>query len=163
MSESVNCNFARCAVRHFVSSHLTKNHFLPRGAILQKYNTHFASMQVRYNVASKRFTTISKRFNDKWCPQKKREEYLLTFNIEAWQTLSQEEKEKHTLSRTYQCFAKHGKKRVAIPRKASPSIHFSEEDLSTPVAMGSKVLRELNNISQQVFQPIRPGSINRNT
>ena len=25
MSDSVNCNFARCAVRHFVSAHLTKN------------------------------------------------------------------------------------------------------------------------------------------
>ena len=33
MSDSVNCNFARCAVRHFVSAHLTKNHVMPRGAL----------------------------------------------------------------------------------------------------------------------------------
>ena len=33
MSDSVNCNFARCAVRHFISAHLTKNHVLPRALV----------------------------------------------------------------------------------------------------------------------------------
>ena len=87
MSDSVNCNFARCAVRHFVSAHLTKNHVLPRGAlpnIVREYNSHFAnesSLQVKYSVASKRFTTITKCFNEKWHPKEKRETkfiYLLS-------------------------------------------------------------------------------------
>ena len=43
------------------------------------------------------------------------------------------------------------KKRVAIPCTVSTGIQLSKEDLSTPVALGRKVLRELNNISQQVF------------
>ena len=79
MSDSVNCNFARCAVRHFVSAHFTKNHVLPRGAlphIVREYNSHFAnesSLQVTYSVASKRFTTITKCFNEKWHPKEKRE------------------------------------------------------------------------------------------
>ena len=75
MSESLNCNFARCAIRHFVCAHLTKNHILPRGAlpaIVRKYNTHFTNetnLQVYYILASKWFVTVSKRFNDKWHPQ----------------------------------------------------------------------------------------------
>ena len=81
MSDSVNCNFARCAVRHFVSAHLTKNHVLPRGAqphIVREYNSHFAnesSLQVKYSVASKRFTTITKCFNEKWHPKEKQKAY----------------------------------------------------------------------------------------
>ena len=146
MSDSVNCNFARCAVRHFVSAHLTKNHVLPRGAlphIVRKYNSHFAnesSLQVKYSVASKRFTTITKCFNEKWHPKEMRETYIFNFNNEAWKSLSQAEKDKHTLSgckacqekypevvNTFPKLAKHRKKRVALPQTASPAINLSKE------------------------------------
>ena len=46
MSDSINCNFAWCAVQHFVRVHLTKNHILPRGAmptIVREYNAHFSN------------------------------------------------------------------------------------------------------------------------
>ena len=104
MSDSLNCNFARCAIRHFVCAHFTKNHILPRGAlptIVREYNTHFTNetnLQVNYALASKRFVTISKRFNDKWHPQENRDTFLSTFNTEVWQSLSQDERDRHTLA-----------------------------------------------------------------
>ena len=71
MSTAVQCNFARCAVRHIVSAHFTNNHKLPKGAlpqIVREYNSHFANeinLQMKYSTASKHFMTVTKRFNDK--------------------------------------------------------------------------------------------------
>ena len=127
----VNLNFARCAVRHFVSAHLTKNHVLPRGALphtVREYNSHFAnesSLQVKYSVASKRFMTITKCFNEKWHPKEKRETYIFTFNNEAWKSLSQAEKDKHTLSGCKACQKKY-------PEVVNTFLKLQKESSSTP-------------------------------
>ena len=43
------------------------------------------------------------------------------------------------------------KKAIVVPKK-SATIELSLQDMSTPKALGRKVLRELNNISQERFQ-----------
>jgi hypothetical protein len=111
MSDSLNCNFARCAIRHFVCAHFTKNHILPKGVlptctIVREYNTHFTNetnLQVNYALASKRFVTINKCFNDEWHPQENRDTFLSTFNTEVWQSLSQDERDRHTLADCKEC------------------------------------------------------------
>ena len=159
MSDSFNCNFAWCAIQCFECAHFTKSHILPRGAlptIVREYNAHFTNeinLQVNYVHASKRFVTISKRSNDKWHPQEKRDTFLSTFNTEVWQSLSQDQRDKHTLSDCKECQERYpdlsnafpagvrrGKKRV---QKLPETIRLTKEDLSSPQALGSKVLREL--------------------
>ena len=110
MSESINCNFARCAVRDICAKHITTE--LPRGKlppIVREYNTCFSSekqLQVSYSMASKCFTAIRKLFNRKWHPQEMREAYLHAFNIEAWKALTQAQKQEHTLTNCEVCQTK---------------------------------------------------------
>ena len=80
--------------------------------------------------------------------------------------LSQEEKETHSVKQCKACREKYSvltevfptprrrrKTPVAVPRGPNTAtIQLSEQDLSTPKALGRKVLRELNNISQEKFQ-----------
>ena len=143
---------------------------LPRGKMPEitcDYNHNFASvqgLQVSYGVAVKRFQAINKLFNRKWHPQQMKEAYLSVFSIDTWKTLSQEEREKHTLKECKVCnekFAilnnafpahvKRGKKPIAVPKKVV-QIEFTGQDMSTPKALGRKVLRELDNLSQERFQ-----------
>ena len=87
-----------------------------------------------------------------------KEAYLSVFSIDAWKTLSQEERQKHTLKECKVCnekfailnnafpaYVKRGKKPIAVPKKVVQIV-------STPKALGRKVLRELDNLSQERFQ-----------
>ena len=66
MTTAVQCNFARCAIKQFVSGHYTKNHKLKYGAlpqVVREYNNHFANetnLQVKYTTASKHFVAVAK-------------------------------------------------------------------------------------------------------
>lgn len=170
MTTEINCHFARCAVQYFVSSHFTPNHKFPKGTlpqIVREYNNHFSNeinLQVKYSTASKHFVTITRRFNAKWHHQETRTNYLVNFNREAWGSLSQTEKNRHTLSSCKACqeefpqfvnafptLAKRGKKSVTKPKKICPTINLTERDLSSPAALGGCVLSELTSISQQLF------------
>ena len=148
-----------------------KGNLLQKGKmpeILRDYNLNFASahgLQVTYGVAAKRFQAICKIFNNKWHPQETKGAYLSVFSVEAWKVLSQEEREKHTLKDCKACSeqfealsdafptsVRRRKKPIEVPKKSkSVTIKLSDEDLSTPRALGQKVLKELNNISQERF------------
>ena len=92
-----------------------------------------------------------------------KEAYLSVFNIQVWKTLSQEERKEHTLRECKVCKEKFAtlsnafpirskrKKTIVLPKK-SATIQFSDQDLSTPKALGRNVLRELDNLSQERFQ-----------
>ena len=47
--------------------------------------------------------------------------------------------------------------------KACPTLNVTKEDLSSPEALGSKVMKNFTNISQQTFQNNMSGSTDRNT
>ena len=168
MSESISCNFARCAVRQLSTKHLTKTIQLPRGVlpqIVREYNAHYTDhkkLQITYGLASKCFTAVCKHFNSRWHPQEMRESYLLTFNIEAWKALTQEEKEEHTLTHCEAChkyysvlnsaFPVPPRQRRKIAKHSAPqTIKLSKRDFSTPQMLGGKILKELTNISQITF------------
>ena len=109
MTESINCNFARVAIRHFSSKYLPKSCHFPKGSIpkiLADYNNHFVdneNLRETYSRASKKFPTIYRIFNCRWHPTEKREEYLATFSVAAWQRLLPEEKQQHSLQRCKPC------------------------------------------------------------
>ena len=168
MSDSINCNFARCAVRHYMNQRMKETKF-PKGVmpeIVRDYNHTFADiqpLQVTYKVATHRFEAIRRLFNLKWHPQEEKSEFISAFNLEAWRALSKEDKEAHTLKECNACaerftdlnnsFPSASRKRKVI--KAVPklvTIKLSEEDLHSPQDLGQKVLMELDNISQDWFQ-----------
>ena len=95
---------------------------------------------------------------------KKKKTHLSSFNTEAWQSLSQTDRDKHTLSDCKECQERYaelsnafpvgvrrGKTRVNNRPITCPTINLTKKDLSSPEALGSKVLKELTNISQQIF------------
>ena len=164
MSTAIQCNFARCAIQQFVSKHYTKHRTVPYGTIpkvVREYNDHFASesnMQVKYATASKHFPVVAKRFNEKWHPQEMRSVFLRTFSIEAWKALSPEERGKHSLSSCKGCCEDHPCLSSAFPRsvkrgmlKPKKIIALTKRDLSSPAALGGRVLKELSTISTQLF------------
>lgn len=121
MSDSINCNFARCAVRHFMHMHMTKGNILPKGVmpqIVREYNHHFSTekgFQVSYSLASRRFPAICKLFHNKWHPKDMKGAYLTVFSTEAWKALSQEEQDEHTLRECKACQDKFAEFSKAFP------------------------------------------------
>ena len=94
--------------------------------------------------------------------------YITTFSLHNWKELSEEEKNAHTVRNCTACYEKfatfsaafptpkrRGKKPLLPPK--TTNIQFLEQDLSSTNALGRKVLRELNTISQERFQT--PGNV----
>ena len=173
MSDSINCNFARCAVQRSMQTHMKTNK-LPKGAmphILRSYNGIFSSvpaLQVTHKIAATKFLPILRLFNKKWHPQEMRTAYITTFSLHNWKELSEEETNAHTVRNCTACYEKfatfsaafptpkrRGKKPLLPPK--TTNIQFLEQDLSSTNALGRKVLRELNTISQERFQT--PGNV----
>ena len=173
MSDSINCNFARCAVQRSMQTHMKTNK-LPKGAmphILRNYNGIFSSvpaLQVTHKIAATKFLPILRLFNKKWHPQEMRTAYITTFSLHNWKELSEEETNAHTVRNCTACYEKfatfsaafptpkrRGKKPLLPPK--TTNIQFLEQDLSSTNALGRKVLRELNTISQERFQT--PGNV----
>ena len=172
MSESIQCNFARCAIHYFTSTkHTKRKQKLPKGTmplIVQNYNKHFATeenLQVSYSQASKKFPVIYKLFANKWHPKELRETYLSVFSVEAWSTLAADEKAKHALHNCSACRDSYPNLNAVFPKprrraikatstlaKSMKTIELSTTDLSTPSNLGRKVLQDLNKISQDTFQ-----------
>ena len=166
MSEAINCNFARCAVLHCMRKRIK----LPRGEmphIIREYNSIFTStpaLQVTQKVAANKFAAICRTFNRKWHPQEMKSTYISTFSLENWNALSLEERSRHALRNCTSCsknFAAFSAafpspksiiKKPLLPQPKSTGIKFCEQDLSSPKALGRKVLQELNTISEERFQ-----------
>lgn len=158
---TLTCNFARVAIRHFTQEQMTKSCKLPKGSVtraIRNYNNHFTetpAMQVTFSYASKHFTSISRRFNNRWTPPKARLDYLTQFGLKTWERLSMPEKVNHTLHDCKECDTQFPVLSAAFPgpKKVvrTPTIAFTKTDLSTPQRFGRKVLRELNTLTQSQF------------
>ena len=165
MTESINCGYARVAARHFTTNHY-KGNKLPHGSypkIMAEFNQHFSTMpsfKVDYTTTIKKFPAICRRFNMKWTPKSARKDYLEVFSIGAWNQLSTEDKQKHTITNCTECSKNMPNIFNSFPsaRKQDtvPAINFSTQDLSNAKRFGKKVLRELNVLTNTHFsQPIQ--------
>ena len=121
------------------------------------------SLQVKYSLASKRFMVICRLFSNKCQSKESREAYLSAFGIDAWKALEPEEREEHTLSECKACQEHYPQlvnvfptpaKRVRKPvvTVESHSIKFTEKDLSSTKAIGRRMLKDFDDITQQRFQ-----------
>ncbi len=129
--------------------------------IVHTYNQHFTDhqpLQVKYSVASKRFSVVALQFNKRWHGDK--ESYLVAFSLDAWKALSPEVREQHTLTECKACQEHYPELANAFPTQTRrgikripyrPAIRFTEGDLSSPTTMGRKVLKDLNVISRKLF------------
>ena len=120
MSDSINCNFAHCAVQRCMRAHMKTNK-LPRGVmphIVRDYNGIFSgvpALQVTQKVAATKFLPILKLFNNKWHPQEMRNAYITTFSLDNWKELSEEEKNTHTIQKCVACSEKFAAYTAAFP------------------------------------------------
>ena len=123
MAESIKCNYARVAIRHFSTKHLPKSCRFAKGSIskiLTDYNNRFVdnqSLRETYSRASKKFPAIYQNFNRRWQPTEKKEEYLVTFSVVSWQKLSPEEKQQHSLQNCKACGTQYQTLSSAFPCK----------------------------------------------
>ena len=122
MSQAINCNFARAAVRALTQKHRKSNKHVPDiDNVLKDFNEHFTkttSLQTTSEIAQKRFLDVSKIFLRKWKGKESRQQYLKTFSMHAWQQLSDEEQQEHTLTDCEAC-----KRQYSELTKAFPAIH----------------------------------------
>ena len=142
MGESINCNYARAAIRYYISKHSPSGCCLPKGSmtkVLADYNRHFAkypNLKEKYSRALKKFPAICSLFNHRWHPNTACDEYLATFSLTAWGKLSSAEKQQHTLENCQACQTQFPGLSAAFlckqVKKKKPLIHFSEAELSTP-------------------------------
>jgi len=165
MAEPISCNFARAAIHHFTTKHMTRTHKLPRGSyrkVIHEYNQHFAdapNLQTIYTVASNKFLPITRIFGKKWHPDGAKQVFITTFAPTSWVSIDTLEKSKHTLRACKVCEEKHEALNQSFPvashsRKIAkcPQITLHPSDLSSPAQFGSKLLEQANSVSQSHFQ-----------
>ena len=144
MSQAINCNYARATVRALIQKYRKSNKHLPdTDKVLQNFNAHFSktnSLQATKEIAHKRFLDVSKKFLRKWKGKESRQLYLQTFSMHAWQQLSDEEQQEHTLTNCEACkrqfpeltnafpaFQKRASKRRETLPKTPPKSFVTEE------------------------------------
>jgi len=125
---------------------------------MAEFNQHFASVpsfKVTYATAAKRFPAICQRFKKKWTSNTARNDYLQAFSVSAWKQLSETEQQKHSRKNCIECLRQSENLHNAFPsaRKShtTPSITFTQSDLSNAKRFGRKVLRELNVVTNSHF------------
>ena len=97
MSQALNCNYARTAIRELCQKERGSVNRLSQEVIVkavEKYNRHFQepSMHLPLTVANKRIRPLLALFNKKWYPQSQKQIFLDTFSLNSWNQLSSEEK-----------------------------------------------------------------------
>ena len=168
MSNSISCNFARCAVRHLLGQQM-KRARLQKGVtpdIVRVYNLHFENtqqLQVTYKLALNRFPAICIIFNKKWSPQEN-ENFSYNIQLRSLDALPQKDKETHTLMKCQACIEKFtalisafplATRRCKVTKRVptKPLIELSVHDLSSSQKnIGRKILKKLNTLSQDQFQ-----------
>ena len=167
MSIAINCAYARVALREFHQRH--QIHFgnsraLERGSkkkIVEDYNEHFKSfpnLLLPYTVAVKKLPKLLHDFNQRWHPQEQHRCYIDTFSTDSWKALCEKEKQQHTVRNCEICMKSHPILVKAFPggtyistnaQSNSQCISLSDSDISSPRALGRKVLEEITPICQK--------------
>ena len=150
MSQRINCNYARTAIRVLsqeefaqcdgIAKRLTRASLLK---IVEEYNRIFSdqrpSMNLTTDITEKRVHQLLDMFNKRWHPSNQRNVFLDAFSQSAWHRLPSEEKDKHTLAQCSACRTQHLSLTLSFPDKRDkillkremPAIAFNEHLLLT--------------------------------
>ena len=167
MSQAINCNYARTAIRVLCQREYSQRGFVKQlsqasiAKVVEEYNKCFSpQMHLSLTTAKKRVRQLLDKFNKKWHPQSLKDTFLNVFSLNSWTSLPLEEKNKHTLQDCSACSRQHLSLTRAFPcnkavktklKKDEPVISFNEQDLSSPSNLGKKALNELNAICEEQF------------
>ena len=145
MAGAIYCGFARVAVYTNIKKYTTGNNWLQtswKESFITEYNSVFRGypkMQLSNDPKniSKRVTSLRECFSRRWNPASTKEEYLRTFSLDAWNSLSFPFrsiaiKRKHPISTAVDTQAK----KIRLSQQATPTSSKREID--------RKILRELN-------------------
>lgn len=168
MSQAINCNYARAAIRVLCQRECSQRGSvkqLSQASIVKVVDNLFSEfnsqMHLSLTTAKKRIRQLLDEFNKKWHPQSLRDTFLSVFSLNSWTILPLEEKNKHTLKGCSACSKQHLSLTRAFPcnkamktklKNEDPVISFNEQDLSSPSNLGKKALRELNAICEEQFK-----------
>ena len=171
MSEAINCNYARTAIRVLCQREYEQCGFvkcLPDTSlekVVEEYNKRYSEsrpgMNLSLTTAKRRVHQLLADFNKKWHPQSQKNAFLSFFSLTSWVNLPLVDKNKHSLQDCSACHEQHLSLTKAFPviskalkakLKKNPTISFNERDLSSPSNLGKKALTELNAICEQQFK-----------
>lgn len=161
MSQAINCNYARTAIRVLCRSKFSQYGSvkqLSQAEVVDEYNKCFSQLRPNMHLSfKKRIHQLLDEFNKKWHPQSQRETFLSVFSLNGWTSLPLGEKNKHTLQDCSACRKQHvslipcNKALKAELKNEGPVIAFNEHDLASPSNLGKKALNELNAICEEQF------------
>ena len=119
----VNCGFARTAIRELSTKHKGQHH-KRADAFKEQFQSSTFQIPENYFQITKHDSTFNRRcerilsgFAKRWHPSESRKEYLDTFSKSAWQKLTKDEREKHTLSKCSACALEHSAIQATFPLK----------------------------------------------
>ena len=161
MSQTINCSFARAAVRKCFQKH-RKNKKLPAGALqaaVDDYNEHFnscPSFQLDYESASKAFPSIDKIFLRKWNPPTARIKYLeLLSNFHQFSNKSTLRNcracQKHHLAQAFPSFKGRTKKKVQGANGNHRVIAVTNPNTMSPKLFAKQTLADMNEVCDENY------------
>ena len=111
MAGAIYCGFSRVAVYTIAQKHSLPNGNMNPGwreKLISEYNNAFqgySAMQFpsSHKQIALKITAIKACFHRRWNPSDNKREYLKTFSVEAWKSLSMEAKKRHSLSACIAC------------------------------------------------------------
>ena len=148
MSQAINCNYSRTAIRTLCQKELAQcgtarlSHASLEN-VVKKYNELFSeqrpSMHLTLAVAEKRVRPLLTTFNRRWHPPSQRNVFLTAFSQTNWDHLPSDEKNKHTLRQCSACHTYHLSLNLSFPDKRDqsllknelPAISINERDFQT--------------------------------
>ncbi len=135
MTCTVNCAFARVAVRQLVAKHSPRT--TTRWQVLNDFTTQFKHFMIDLSTAKKRFPLVNK------VPDDAKHTYLSTFSIKCW---PESEKKHHTLRDCKACQSFYGNLPSLFPCAkvaAENQITIIVDKNTTPQQVGKQILGPL--------------------
>ena len=175
MAGAIYCGFARVAVHVHIQRHTSSNNqLLPRWKenVISDYNSDFRGysrmlLPTDPKNVSKRIISLRECFGRRWNPANTKVEYFRTFSLDAWNSLSQQSKQQHSLQSCTACDCNYSLQMSYFPvrskaiKRKSPVSKAVEEQVKkirlsqqiTPTsskrALGRRILGELNPICKE--------------
>ncbi len=168
----MQCGFARVAIYEYSKQPHCKaitSTSVDKEARVKNFQAHFMTAPQFVNSDSyyrqqgtnqsrfdKHCKVIVEIFKKRWNPHETKKSYLEHFSINNWRSLSQRQKEKHTITTCKGCTEKHLEQQLCFPIKDQPTLKTELSKIKLTPHLSKKqttrkVLAELDNVYQEKF------------
>ena len=113
---------------------------------------HFNVAAYRHKVCLRKIVHLRACFSRRWNPADSKAEYLKTFSLESWNSLSVASKQKHSLQSCTACDCNYSLQIAHIPIRSKSLKRKSLKNNSQQKELGWRILTELNPICKQAVR-----------